>query len=55
MKMGAVVLDSCNSEELSDFYSKLLHWTKERQDEEWIVVFSDQGEGVPLVFQQIGV
>ena len=52
MKLGAIVLDSANSEQLSDFYSKLLGWTKQRYDEEWIIVASDKGEGVPLVFQQ---
>ncbi len=41
MKLGAmaIILDSGNSEELSDFYSKLLGWTKHKSDDgEWIVV-----------------
>lgn len=53
MVMGALVLDSGNSEELSDFYAKLLGWTKQRYDDEWIIVSSDKGEGTPLVFQEI--
>lgn len=53
MKLGAVVLDSGDSEALSDFYQRLLGWKKKRIDEEWIVVFSDAGEGLPLVFQEV--
>lgn len=53
MKLGAIVLDSGNSEELSDFYQKLLGWTKTHYDAEWIVVSSDKGEGTPLVFQEV--
>lgn len=53
MKMGAIVLDSSNSDELADFYQKLLSWTKHRYDDEWIIVSSDSGEGTPLVFQEV--
>ena len=54
MVLGAVVLDSGNSEELSDFYQKLLGWkTKYGQGTEWIVLKSDTGEGLPLIFQEI--
>ena len=53
MKLGAIVMDSNNSDELADFYQKLLGWTKHRYDEEWIIVKRDNGEGTPLVFQQI--
>ncbi|MDR2909083.1 MAG: hypothetical protein LBU86_04295 [Oscillospiraceae bacterium] len=52
IKMGAIVLDSDNSEALSDFYSSLLGWEKIRYDEEWIIVKSEKDEGTPLVFQQ---
>lgn len=53
MKLGAIVLDSSDSEMLSTFYANLLGWTKQRYDAEWIVVASSQGEGVPLVFQEV--
>lgn len=53
IKMGAIVLDSDNSEALSDFYAKLLGWKKEPHGSEWIVVMSENGEGTPLVFQEI--
>jgi len=54
MRMGAIVLDAFNPDELADFYSKLLGWTKEVQNTDegnWIVVKSNKGEGLPLVFQ----
>ena len=53
MKLGAIVLDSNNSDELANFYQRLLGWTKTRYDDEWIIVSSNKGEGVPLVFQEI--
>ena len=53
IKMGAIVLDSNNSDELADFYAKLLGWTKHRYDAEWVIVSGDKGEGLPLVFQEI--
>jgi len=53
VKLGAIVLDSNNSDELSSFYAQLLGWTKHIYDEEWIIVKSDNGEGTPLVFQKI--
>ena len=56
MKMGAVVLDSDISEELANFYQRLLGWSKESQlfeGDTWYVVKSTSGEGVPLVFQQV--
>lgn len=47
------MLDSADSEALSDFYAKLLGWTKFHYDAEWIIVVSEDKEGVPLVFQQV--
>ena len=55
MKLGAVVIDSNNSEELSEFYRKLLGWSKEVQSsegEKWIIVSGDAGD-TPLVFQEV--
>ena len=55
MKLGAIVIDSNNSEKLSDFYSKLLGWSKEVQNSEgdkWIIVSGDAGD-TPLVFQEV--
>ena len=56
MKLGAmaVVLDSGNSEALSDFYAKLLGWKKYKPDDEWMIVFNDDEKGMPwLTFQEI--
>lgn len=53
MKMGAIVLDSDDSDMLSTFYQKLLGWKKEKPDDEWIVLTEENGKGTPLVFQQI--
>ena len=53
MRLGAIVLDSNNSQELSTFYAKLLGWTKYMHGEEWIIVSKDSGEGLQLVFQEI--
>ncbi|MCL1872899.1 MAG: hypothetical protein FWF85_02145 [Clostridiales bacterium] len=55
MRLGAIVIDSNNPEELAEFYQKLLEWTIERQifeGEKWIIVKSRDGEGMPLVFQE---
>ena len=55
MRLGAIVIDSNNSEELSEFYQRLLGWAKEVQffeGEKWIIVKSNNGEGIPLVFQE---
>ena len=55
MKLGAVVIDSDNSEELSEFYQRLLGWTREHQyfeGDKWIVLKSAEGEGAPIVFQE---
>ena len=52
MKLGAIVLDSNNSDELASFYQKLLGWKKTRYDDAWIIVSSENGEGTPLVFQE---
>ncbi|MDR2931973.1 MAG: hypothetical protein LBV27_02590 [Oscillospiraceae bacterium] len=52
MVLGAIVLDSNDSETLSDFYASLLGWTKERYSPEWVIVKSDDGAGTPLVFQE---
>ena len=50
-----VVLDSGNSEELSDFYQRLLGWAKHRIDDEWIVVYDEKSKGPKqgLIFQEI--
>ena len=55
MKLGAIVLDSDNIEELSDFYAKMLGWTKSSQVHEgkkWITVIKDDYTETPLVFQE---
>ncbi|MDL2294427.1 hypothetical protein LJC60_07345 [Ruminococcaceae bacterium OttesenSCG-928-D13] len=55
MKLGAIVLDSDNIEELSDFYAKLLGWNKSSQDhdgEKWITVIKADYTETPLVFQE---
>jgi catechol-2,3-dioxygenase len=56
MRLGAVVLDSGNSDELAGFYQKLLGWSKEVQTfegDKWVIVKSVGGESLPLVFQQV--
>lgn len=53
MKLKAVVLDSGNSEELANFYQKLLGWTKRFHFREWIIISSDTSEGMQLTFQEI--
>lgn len=55
MKLGAIVLDSDNIEELSDFYANMLGWTKSSQvhnGEKWITVIKDDYTETPLVFQE---
>lgn len=55
MKLGAIVLDSDNIEELSDFYSKLLGWVKSNQisdGEKWITLIKEDYTEIPLVFQE---
>ncbi len=55
MKLGAIVLDSDNIEELSDFYARMLGWTKSCQTlngEKWINVIKDDYTETPLVFQE---
>lgn len=54
MRLGAIVLDSDNIEELSDFYAKMLGWTKSSQihdGEKWITVIKEDYTETPLVFQ----
>jgi len=56
MRLGAIVIDSDDSEKMADFYQKLLGWSIERQifeDEKWIILKSENGESTPLVFQEI--
>ena len=53
MKLASVVIDSKDSEALSDFYQKLLGWEKLRVDEEWIIVYDKNIKGTALTFQQI--
>lgn len=55
MRLGAVVLDSDNIEELSEFYARMLGWTKSRQvyeGEKWITVIKEDFLETPLVFQE---
>jgi catechol-2,3-dioxygenase len=54
MIIGAVTIDSRNSEELSDFYQKLLGWEKMHHSEDgsdFIAVYGKEGQGPLLVFQ----
>lgn len=54
MKLGAIVLDSDNIEELSDFYANMLGWTKSSQTHDgvkWITVIKADYTETPLVFQ----
>lgn len=55
MRLGAIVLDSDNIEELSDFYARLLGWTKNIQNhdgEKWITLIKADYSETPLVFQE---
>lgn len=55
MRLGSIVIDSNNTEELSDFYTRLLGWTKSVQvveDEKWIIVAKADYSETPLVFQE---
>ncbi len=55
MKLGAIVLDSDNIEELSDFYANMLGWIKSEQvhdGEKWITVIKPDYTETPLVFQE---
>jgi len=55
MRLGAIVVDSDNVEELSDFYARLLGWTKSSQiqeGEKWITVVKDDYSETPIVFQE---
>lgn len=55
MKLGAIVLDSDNIEELSGFYERLLGWTKSSQiqeGEKWITVIKADYSETPLIFQE---
>lgn len=54
MWLGAVVLDSNDTESLSEFYKNFLGWQKTYQgeDKEWIVVMDENHKSTPLVFQQ---
>lgn len=55
MRLGAIVIDSDNTELLSDFYKELLGWTKTSQDhdgEKWIIVAKVDYSETPLVFQE---
>jgi catechol 2,3-dioxygenase-like lactoylglutathione lyase family enzyme len=47
-----VVLDSNDSETLSDFYQKLLGWTKVRPNPDYLLVFDSENQSRPwLLFQ----
>ncbi|WP_110955101.1 VOC family protein [Anaerosinus massiliensis] len=55
MRLGAIVLDSDNIEELSDFYASMLGWTKSSQiheEEKWITVIKADYSETPLIFQE---
>ncbi len=55
MRQGAIVLDSGDSDELSEFYRKFLKWERSEQvfeGEKWFIVTDPAGKGLPLVFQQ---
>jgi len=55
VKLGAIVLDTDNVEELSDFYAKMLGWTKSSQihkGKKWITVIKADYMETPLVFQE---
>lgn len=55
MKLGSIVLDSDNIEELSDFYAELLGWVKNSQihdGEKWITLIKADYSETPLVFQE---
>lgn len=52
-RLGAIVLDSDDSEKLSDFYQKLLGWHKRRIDAEWIVVEQDDKNALHFFFQEV--
>ncbi len=55
MEIGAIVLDSDNSEKLGEFYCKLLKRTMSVEvldGEKWVIVRDDSGKYVPLVFQE---
>lgn len=55
MRQGAIVLDSGNAGELSEFYRKFLKWERSEQvfeGEQWFIVTDPAGKGLPLVFQQ---
>ncbi len=55
MRLGAIVIDSDDVEALSDFYAKLLGWTKSSQihdGEKWITVVKDDYSETPIVFQE---
>lgn len=54
MKLGAIVIDSNDIEELASFYENLLGWTKNIQiqdDEKWITVVKNDYSEIPLIFQ----
>lgn len=56
MKLGSVVIDSNNVEELSEFYKNLLGWQKKiydhGKDGKWIVLSNKEESTTHLVFQQ---
>lgn len=55
MRLGSIVIDSDNVEELSSFYAEFLGWTKNVQThdgEKWITVVKEDYSETPLVFQE---
>jgi catechol 2,3-dioxygenase-like lactoylglutathione lyase family enzyme len=56
LTLMCIVLDSSNSEELSDFYQRLLGWKRRNFDSntEFITVFDEKNKGMPwLLFQNV--
>lgn len=52
INFSSVTLDCPNQEELADFYTALLGWSKQRFDEEWLAVIS-KDKHICLLFQEI--
>ncbi|MDR2889257.1 MAG: hypothetical protein LBV33_05390 [Lachnospiraceae bacterium] len=55
MRLGEIVIDSDNIEELSGFYAQLLGWTKSSQiheGEKWIIVAKEDYSEAPIIFQE---
>ena len=51
MRLGAIVLDSDDSESLADFYQRLLGWENYSNDGEYVYLSCDE-KSLPLIFQE---